>query len=133
MAYNDSPDNEFDQEMERLLHEHFDAEDSTLLAPDDPWEWLESRMEEPSTPSFFSRLLGFMNPKREGRLPPAFAVAGGGCGRGCNRCYRLGYISWQRARNPWGIGGSPSYPRSLKTCRWLRFRSPPPPNLGPWK
>ena len=76
MAYNDSPDNEFDQEMERLLHEHFDAEDSTLLAPDDPWEWLESRMEEPSTPSFFSRLLGFMNPKREGRLPPAFAVAG---------------------------------------------------------
>ena len=76
MAYNDSPDNEFDQEMERILQEHFEAEDSNLRAPNDPWEWLESRMEEPAAPSFFSRLLGMMNPMREGRLSPAFAVAG---------------------------------------------------------
>ena len=76
MAYNDSPDNEFDQEMERILQEHFDAEDSNLRAPGNPWEWLESRLEEPANPSFFSRLLGLMNPIREGRLAPAFAVAG---------------------------------------------------------
>ena len=75
MAYNDSPDNEFDQEMERILQEHFQAEDSDLRAPNDPWEWLESRLEEPASPSFFSRLLGMMNPMREGRLSPAFAVA----------------------------------------------------------
>ena len=76
MAYNDSPDNEFDQEMERILQEHFDAEDSNLRTSGDPWEWLESRLEEPANPSFFSRLLGMMNPLREGRLSPAFAVAG---------------------------------------------------------
>ena len=76
MAYNDSPDNEFDQEMERILQEHFDAENSNLRAPGNPWEWLESRLEEPAAPSFFSRLLGMMNPLREGRLSPAFAVAG---------------------------------------------------------
>ena len=76
MAYNESPDNEFDQEMERILHEHFEAEDSNLRAPDDPWLWLESRLEEPAAPSFFSRLLGMMNPIREGRLSPGFAVAG---------------------------------------------------------
>ena len=76
MAYNDSPDNEFDQEMERILQEHFNAEDSGLRAPSDPWPWLESRLEEPAAPSFFSRLLGMMNPMREGRLSPAFAVAG---------------------------------------------------------
>ena len=76
MAYNDSPDNEFDQEMERILHEHFQAEESNLRAPGDPWPWLESRLEEPANPSFFSRLLGLMNPIHEGRLAPAFAVAG---------------------------------------------------------
>ena len=76
MAYKDSPDNEFDQEMERILQEHFNAEDPNLRAPNDPWEWLESRLEEPPAPSFVSRLLGFMNPIREGRLSPAFAVAG---------------------------------------------------------
>ena len=76
MAYNDSPDNEFDQEMERILREHFNAEHSNLRPAGDPWEWLESRLEEPATPSFFSRILGFLNPVREGRLSPAFAVAG---------------------------------------------------------
>ncbi len=76
MSYNDSPDNEFDQEMERILQEHFETEGSSLRAPGNPWEWLESRLEEPAAPSFFSRLLGMMNPMREGRLSPAFAAAG---------------------------------------------------------
>ena len=76
MAHNDSPDSEFDPEMERILREHFDAEDSNLRAPNDPWPWLESRMEELAMPSFFSRLLGYLNPMRNGRLSPAFAVAG---------------------------------------------------------
>ena len=76
MAYNDTQDNEFDQEMERILQEHFQAEESNLRAPGDPWPWLESRLEEPASPSFFSRLMGLMSPIREGRLAPAFAVAG---------------------------------------------------------
>ena len=76
MAYNDSPDSEFDPEMERILQEHFDEEGVNLRAPGNPWEWLESRLEEPAAPSFFSRLLGMMSPIREGRLSPAFAVAG---------------------------------------------------------
>ena len=58
MAHENSPDNEFDQEMERVLREHFDAEDFGLRSPSDPWEWLESRMEEPEAPSFLSRLMG---------------------------------------------------------------------------
>ena len=76
MAHNNSPDSEFDPEMERVLREHFDAQDSSLRAPNDPWPWLESRMEEPAMPTFFSRLLGYLNPMRGGRLSPAFAVAG---------------------------------------------------------
>ena len=76
MAHNDSPDSEFDPEMERILREHFNAEDSNLRAPNDPWPWLESRMEELAMPSFFSRLLGYLNPMRNGRLSSAFAVAG---------------------------------------------------------
>ena len=76
MAYDNSPDSEFDPEMERILREHFDDESPDLNAPNDPWPWLESRMEEPPMPSFFSRLLGFLNPMRDGRLSPAFAVAG---------------------------------------------------------
>ena len=76
MSYDKSPDSEFDPEMERILREHFDAEATDLHAPNDPWPWLESRMEEPMPPSFFSRLLGFLNPMREGRLSPAFAAAG---------------------------------------------------------
>ncbi len=74
MARNESSDSEFDPEMERLLRNHFSADTPDLQAPNDPWPWLESRMEEPVPPSFFSRLLGFLNPMREGRLSPAFAV-----------------------------------------------------------
>ncbi len=76
MAHNDSPDRDNDQEMERVLQEHFDAEGSSLRAPNDPWEWLESRMDEPPAPSILSRWLSSLSPMREGRLSPAFAVAG---------------------------------------------------------
>ena len=76
MAYNNSPDSEFDPEMERVLRDHFDSEASDLRSPSDPWQWLESRMEEPAMQSFFSRLLGTLNPFRQFRLSPAFAGAG---------------------------------------------------------
>ena len=75
MAYNDSQDSEFDPEMERILREHFDADAAELRSPGDPWAWLESRMKEPESPPFFHRLLGFLNPVREGRLSPAFAAS----------------------------------------------------------
>ena len=75
MAFNNAQDNEFDPEMERILQEHFDAEASDLQSPGDPWQWLESHMEEPAPPSFFSRLLGGLNPLREFRVSPALAGA----------------------------------------------------------
>ncbi len=75
MARNESPENEFDQEMERLLREHFESEAADLQSSRDPWPWLESRMKEPAPPSFFPRILGNMNPVKQGRLSPAFAVA----------------------------------------------------------
>ena len=76
MARNDSSDNEFDPEMEGILHEHFESEASDLRSPSDPWVWLESRLEEPEPSSFFFRFLGGLNPLREFRLSPAFAGAG---------------------------------------------------------
>ena len=75
MAFNNAQDNEFDPEMERILQEHFDAEASDLRSPRDPWRLLESRMKEPEPPSFFSRLLGGLNPVREFRVSPALAGA----------------------------------------------------------
>ena len=78
MARNDWQDNEFDPEMERILHEHFDAEAADLRSPGDPWPWLESRMEEPDSPSFFSRfsrLVGGLTPPGGFRVSPAFAGA----------------------------------------------------------
>ena len=76
MGRNDSPDSEFDQEMERILRHHFDEEASDLSSPNDPWPWLESRLEEPAPPPFFSRVVGYLRPVREGRLSPAFATVG---------------------------------------------------------
>ena len=75
MAYNESSDREFDQEMERLLREHLDADGPALRAPNDPWPLLESSMEEPEPPSFFSRVMGRLNPMRDGQLSPGFAIA----------------------------------------------------------
>ena len=76
MERQDSPDNEFDQDMERVLRDHFASDSPDLRSPRDPWPWLESRMEEPEPPSFFSRFLGSLNPVRQGRLTPAIAAAG---------------------------------------------------------
>ena len=75
MAYNNSPDSEFDPEMERVLREHFDAESGDLSSPTDPWNWLESRMEEPQAPSFLTRLFGAVAKLWQVRPSPAFAGA----------------------------------------------------------
>ena len=79
MAYQNSPDSEFDPEMESILRAHFDAEAPGLRAPSDPWPWLESRMrmdENSSSPPFFSRFVGMLNRAGGNRLFPAFAAAG---------------------------------------------------------
>ena len=76
MAYSDSSDNEMDQEMERVLRDHFYADRDNLRAPGDPWEWLESRMEEPQAPSFLTRVLGAVAPLWQVRPSLAFAGAG---------------------------------------------------------
>ena len=76
MTNNESSGSEFDQETERVLRDHFEAEASELRAPGDTWARLESRMEETMPQSFFSRLMGFLSPTRGGRLYPAIAAAG---------------------------------------------------------
>ena len=76
MTNNESSGSEFDQETERVLRDHFEAEASELRAPIDTWARLESRMEETMPQSFFSRLMGFLSPTRGGRLYPAIAAAG---------------------------------------------------------
>ncbi len=55
MAYNESQDSEFDPGMERILREHFESESAELRSPSDPWDRLQSRMEELQAPSFLSR------------------------------------------------------------------------------
>ena len=39
-------DMDSEQEMEHALREHFDTEGPNLRIPNDPWEQLQSRMEE---------------------------------------------------------------------------------------
>ena len=43
MAHNDTPDQEFDPEMERILRDYFAAESPGLRAPGDTWRRLEGR------------------------------------------------------------------------------------------
>ena len=74
MAQNNPADRGFDLEMERLLQEHFDAEAPNLSAPGDPWQWLESRMNEPPPTSFFSRLATRLGPV--GVNPAAVGLVG---------------------------------------------------------
>ena len=64
-----------EQEMERVLREHFDTEGPNLRIPKDPWEWLQSRMGEPDKPSLLSRLLN--GPVRMRKEQPALALAAG--------------------------------------------------------
>ena len=73
MAYNDPTDNEFDQDMERILQEHFDNESPDLRAPRDTWDRLQARMDEPPAPSPISRWLSSLLTVRGGRFSPAFA------------------------------------------------------------
>ena len=76
MSYNESQDSEFDPGMERILRQHFESESEDLRSPNDPWEWLESRMEEPQPPSFLSRITSGFGPLTQFRVSPAFAGAG---------------------------------------------------------
>ena len=76
MAYNESQDSEFDPGMERILREHFESESAELRSPSDPWDRLQSRMEELQAPSFLSRITSGFAPLREFRMSPAFAGAG---------------------------------------------------------
>ncbi len=73
MAYDDSPDQEFDQDMERILQDHFDSDPADLRAPQNTWERLESRLDEPPEPFPISRWLSRLIPVRRGRFSPAFA------------------------------------------------------------
>ena len=57
------------EDIERVLREHFKAEASELRAPGDPWEWLQSRLEKRPRPSLVGRLLS----TGRGRL---YAVSG---------------------------------------------------------
>ena len=76
MARNDSSDQEFDQDMERALQEHFSVEEANLRADSDPWEWLQTRLDEPPAQPLISRWLNWLQPVREGRLSSAFALVG---------------------------------------------------------
>ncbi len=55
------------EDIERVLREHFKAEASDLLAPGDPWNWLESRLSPTPRPPLLGRLLS----TRRGRFFPA--------------------------------------------------------------
>ena len=55
------------EDIERVLREHFKAEAADLRAPGDPWEWLQSRLEPQPRPPLLGRLLG----TRRGRFYPA--------------------------------------------------------------
>ena len=46
------------EDIERVLREHFKAEASELRAPSDPWDWLESRLEPMTRRPYLRRLLG---------------------------------------------------------------------------
>ena len=59
------------EDIERVLREHFKAEASELRAPRDPWDWLESRLEPQPQPSLLRRLLG----TRRGRFYAASAAS----------------------------------------------------------
>ena len=54
-------------DIERVLREHFKAEAPDLLAPGDPWNWLESRLSPTPRPPLLGRLLS----TRRGRFFPA--------------------------------------------------------------
>ena len=83
MAYDDSPDQEFDQDMERILQDHFDSDPADLRAPQNTWERLESRLDEPPEPFPISRWLSRLIPVRRGRFLPRVCGLRSGSG-GCS-------------------------------------------------
>ena len=114
-----------DREMESLLQEHFDDEGPNLRSPKDPWEWLQSRMEEPDRPSLLSRLLNGLGGMREWRPGTAFAAAGAAA-----VVLVAAVIIWSVA----GDGGPGDDPGGLVAVWGLR-RLPPqhPLPLQPWR
>ena len=80
MARGNSPmrknDGASDREMERVLREHFETESPDLRMSNDPWDWLQTRMEEPDTPSFLSRILNSFSNMGAYRPGPVFSAAG---------------------------------------------------------
>ncbi len=71
MASNETPD----QEIERLLQEHFSAEAEELRAPTDPWDRLESRLGDQADPPRFRWFRDWFLPSPERRFTPALATA----------------------------------------------------------
>ena len=59
------------EDIERVMSDHFKAEASDLRAPGDTWDWLESRLEPQPQPSLLRRLLG----TRRGRFYAASAAS----------------------------------------------------------
>ena len=62
--------------MERVLRDHFETESSDLRMSKDPWDWLESRMEEPEKPSLLSRITNRFSNFGGWRPGPVFSAAG---------------------------------------------------------
>ena len=65
-----------DREMERVLRDHFESESSDLRMSKDPWDWLESRMDEPSSPPILSRIVNSFRNMFQLRPGPVFSAAG---------------------------------------------------------
>ena len=65
-----------DREMERVLREHFESESSDLRMSKDPWDWLESRMGEPSSPPILSRIVNSFGNIFQLKPGPVFSAAG---------------------------------------------------------
>ena len=71
-----SNDDGSDREMERVLREHFETESSDLRMSKDPWDWLESRMDEPSSPPLLSRITNSFRNIFQLKPGPVFSAAG---------------------------------------------------------
>ncbi len=65
-----------DREMERVLREHFESESSDLRMSKDPWDWLESRMDEPSSPPLLTRITNSFRNIFQLKPGPVFSAAG---------------------------------------------------------
>ena len=71
MASNETPD----QQIERILQEHFSTEAAEIRAPGDLWSRLESRLGEQGAPPRFTCFRGWLFPVEAPRWTPAVALA----------------------------------------------------------